>query len=675
MPKDRQINWFYRGFNRTYGAVEKHYIGVVRWMAQRPRTMVCLFFMVVGFAGWIFARHPTAFLPTEDQGYSVVVAQLPAGASQLRVRQVSADIDAVLKNVVGIKGWVTSGGFSDPDSANLSNVVTKYVMYEDWDKRPADLSQARIVAALRERLQSIRKAQFEILIPPPIPGLGQAGGFQMMVEDRTGVGLNAIEKAAQQILLTAEKEPGLRGVMTTFNSKSPQLQLRIDRTMAESLGVTMNDVFQTLQTYLGSTYVNLFNKFNQSFQVRVQADADYRRRLDDIANLYVANRSGQMVPLGALVDVRRVLGSELITHYNLYPAAPLVGSPAPGYSSGEALSIMERIANANLPQNIGYNWTGLSYQEKLLGNQAYFIFALSIALVFLVLAAQYESWSNPAAVIITVPMALVGVIVALIVRGFPSDLYTQIGLVLMIALAAKNAILIVEFARELKAEGMSTADAAVEATRRRFRPILMTSIAFILGVVPLMTATGAGAASQQSLGTVVFGGMLASTLMAIPFVSVFYIVMEGFSERRRARKGVLKSVHPEVALPRWSTEPPQPQSRFCAQMSSIGWAPIFASPLHSIPSRCPTLIPCVRLARAARSRRWKHRNHSTVGRVHFGIKEDCTETDSAETNKLETTVAFKGAKRPKLIKIAVSQRTSTTSNGMETEVACCAYIK
>ena len=345
-------------------------------------------------------------------------------------------------------------------------------MYEDWDKRPADLSQARIVADLRERLQSIRKAQFEVLIPPPIPGLGQAGGFQMMVEDRTGVGLGALEKAAQQILLAAEKEPGLRGVMTTFNSKSPQLQLRIDRTMAESLGVTMNDVFQTLQTYLGSTYVNLFNKFNQSFQVRVQADADYRRRLDDIGNLYVANRSSQMVPLGTLVDVRRVLGSELITHYNLYPAAPLVGGPAPGYSSGEALKIMERLASANLPQNMGYNWTGLSYQEKLIGNQAYFIFALSIALVFLVLAAQYESWSNPAAVIITVPMALVGVIVALIIRDLPSDLYTQIGLVLMIALAAKNAILIVEFARELKAEGMSTADAAVEATRRRFRPIL-----------------------------------------------------------------------------------------------------------------------------------------------------------------------------------------------------------
>ena len=549
VPKDRKVNWFYRGFNRIYDAVEKRYIGVVSWMARRPRTMVCLFFMVVGFAGWIFARHPTAFLPTEDQGYCVVVAQLPAGASQLRVRQVSADIDAVLKNVPGIKGWVTSGGFSDPDSANLSNVVTKYVMYEDWDKRPADLSQTRIVADLRERLQSIRKAQFEVLIPPPIPGLGQAGGFQMMVEDRTGVGLDATRESSAANSLDGRQGSRVARRHDHLQLEKPATSAPINRTMAESLGVTINDVFQTLQTYLGSTYVNLFNKFNQSFQVRVQADADYRRRFDDIANLYVANRSGQMVPLGALLDVRRVLGSELITRYNLYPAAPLVGSPAPGFSSGEALTIMERIANANLPQNIGYNWTGLSYQEKLIGNQAYFIFALSITLVFLVLAAQYESWTNPAAVVITVPMALVGVIVALIIRGLPSDLYTQIGLVLMIALAAKNAILIVEFARELKAEGMSTVDAAVEATRRRFRPILMTSIAFILGVVPLMTATGAGAASQQSLGTVVFGGMLASTLLAIPFVSVFYIVMEGFSERRRARKGIA-SARSEVAVPK-----------------------------------------------------------------------------------------------------------------------------
>jgi hydrophobic/amphiphilic exporter-1 (mainly G- bacteria), HAE1 family len=253
--------------------------------------------------------------------------------------------------------------------------------------------------------------------------------------------------------------------------------------------------------------------------------------LEDIGKLFVANQSDQMVPLGSLLDVRRVLGSELITRYNLYPAATITGVPTPRFSSGEALGFMEQTAANTLHQGMDYEWTGLSYQEKLIGSQAYFIFALSISLVFLVLAAQYESWTDPAAVILTVPMALVGIVIALAVRRFPNDLYTQIGLVLMIALAAKNAILIVEFARELRAEGMSAADAAVEATRRRFRPILMTSIAFILGVVPLLTATGAGSASQQSLGTVVFGGMIASTLLAIPFVPVFYIMMQQVNER------------------------------------------------------------------------------------------------------------------------------------------------
>jgi HAE1 family hydrophobic/amphiphilic exporter-1 len=406
-------------------------------------------------------------------------------------------------------------------------------MYEDWDKRPAGFSQEKIVAELRERFGVLRKAEFSVLIPPPIPGLGQAGGFEMVLEDRAAMGLRPFQDVVQQVQLKAQDKAELSGVTTTFSADSPQLYLDINRTMAQSLGVTIDDVFQTLQTYLGSTYVNQFNKFNQSFQVRVQGDANYRRQLHDVAGLYVANRSGKMVPLGAVVDVRRTLGAELITRYNLYPSASIVGNAAPGFSSGQAVEAMERVASANLPQGVGFDWTGLAYQEKLIGNQAYFIFALSLALVFLVLAGQYESWTDPAAVILTVPIALVGVVTALMIRGFPVDLYTQIGLVLMIALAAKNAILIVEFAKQLREQGMPVAEAAVEAARRRFRPIVMTSVAFILGVVPLLTATGAGAASQQALGTVVFGGMLASTLVAIPFVPGFYVVMENFSERRK----------------------------------------------------------------------------------------------------------------------------------------------
>ena len=412
------MNWFYRGFNRVYGAVEKRYIGIVKWMVRRPRAMVCVFFIIVGLAGAAFAIYPTALMPLEDQGYCIVTARLPAGASQPRVRQVSAEIDAILKDVPGIKGWVTIGGYSALDSAKLANVVTAFVMYQDWDKRPPGFSQTKILATLQEKFLSLQSAQVAVLPPSPIPGLGNAFGFQMVVEDRGGAGLGELQKTVQEMLRTARNRPGfLRIGFTTFSASSPQLYLDIDRTMAKSLGVTLNDVSKTLQTYLGSTYVNLFNKFNQSFQVRVQSDADYRRQLEDIGNLYVANQSGQMVPLGSLLDVRRVLGSELITRYNLYPAATITGVPMPKFSSGEALSFMEQTAAKTLPQGMDYEWTGLSYQEKLIGSQAYFIFALSITLVFLVLAAQYESWIDPAAVILTVPMALVGIVIAL---GYPA---------------------------------------------------------------------------------------------------------------------------------------------------------------------------------------------------------------------------------------------------------------
>ena len=395
IDKNKQINWFYRGFNRVYDSVELRYIGVVRWMAGRPRQMVYVFIAIVGSAGVIFAFHPSAFLPLEDQGYCLIIARLPAGASQPRMREVAANIDSVLKGMPGIKGWVTSGGYSDLDSANLANVITEYVMYEDFAKRPAALTQDAIVANLQNKLRSIQKAAFSVLVPPPIPGLGQAGGFQMMIEDRGSVGIGELQKGAQLILRKAAADQSLQGVTTTFSADSPQLYIDINRTMVESLGVSINDVFQTLQTYLGSTYINLFNKFNQSFQVRVQGEANYRRALEDIQDLNVANRNGQMVPLGTMISVHRALGSELLTRYNLYPAVPIIGGPAPGYSTGQGLAAMETIAHDNLPLGMAYDWTGLSYQEKLIGSQAYFIFALSITLVFLVLAGQYESLDQP----------------------------------------------------------------------------------------------------------------------------------------------------------------------------------------------------------------------------------------------------------------------------------------
>jgi HAE1 family hydrophobic/amphiphilic exporter-1 len=531
--KDRPVNWFYRGFNRTYAALEEHYIALVARMTRHPGAMAALFVAVVAIAGWLFSVYPTALMPLEDQGYCIVAAALPPGASQPRVRQVVSQIDGTLKHVAGIKGWVTVGGYSAFDSAKVANVITTFVVYDDWERRPHGFSQNELLEELTRRLDRIRTARFAVMPPSPIPGLGNAFGFDLMVEDRGSGSLSDLEKATHAIVEGAERQHGfLLAVFSTFSAHSPQIFVDINRTMTHSLAVPLQAVFQTLQTYLGSSYVNLFNKFNQSFQVRLQGEADTRRQIQDISELYVANEGGQMVPLGALLDVRRVLGSELITRFNLYPSAPIIGIPNPTYgSSGQALELMGRIANAVLPPTMDYEWSALSYQEKLVGNQVIFIFILSITLVFLILAAQYESWTDPAAVILTVPVALVGILIALVARRFPVDLYTQIGLVLMIALAAKNAILIVEFARDLSAEGMTAEQAAIEATRRRFRPILMTSLAFILGVVPLLTARGAGAASQQALGTVVFGGMLASTLLAIPFVPVFYILMRRLSAR------------------------------------------------------------------------------------------------------------------------------------------------
>jgi len=528
---EKQVGWFYRNFNRVYAQVENAYVWVVRHMVARPGTMALVFAAAIAVSGWLFILQPTGFLPIEDQGYAIVAVQLPEGSSQPRVEAVSRQLDAILGQTPGLAAWVTVGGYSALDAANISNTLSTFIIYDEWSKRGANLTQDQIVGGLNQKLAAIEEAFAVVLVPPPIMGLGQSGGFQVMVEDRKGLGLGELQKAVWEMIRAGEGQAGLAGLATTFSARSPQIYLDIDRTKAETLDLPLSSVFDTLQAYLGSAYINLFNKFNQVFQVYVQADAPFRLRTEDIKNLYARNRRGEMVPLGTLMEVRRTLSSELVTRYNLYPAAALFGQAAPGFSSGQALSLVERIAQHTLPAGMSFDWTATAYQEKQVGSQAYFIYALSLILIFLVLAAQYESWFSPAAVIMTVPMALVGVLLGLIVRGYDNNLYTQVGLVLMIALASKNAILIVEFARELRAEGHSIAEAAVEATRRRFRPIVMTSFAFILGVVPLLQATGAGAASQRAIGTVVFGGMLSSTLLAIPFVPVFYVLLERLSDR------------------------------------------------------------------------------------------------------------------------------------------------
>ncbi|HME41574.1 MAG TPA: efflux RND transporter permease subunit [Syntrophorhabdales bacterium] len=533
---EKPLNWFYRGFNKAYEAVKNPYMGLVRRMVNRPWSMVVLFFVIITLAGWQFVSRPTGFLPIEDQGFAVLFARLPDGAAQPRAREVSGKIGDILKKTPGIASWVTIGGYSFLDGANVSTINSTFIIYEDWSKRGAALSQEKIVSGLNRKLSAIQEATVFVVIPPAIRGLGQSGGFQMMVEDRKGHGLQELQKVANELVRAGNSEPSLGGLTSTFNANSPQLYLDIDRTKAQSFQVPLNNIFETLRGYLGSSFANLFNKFNQVYQVYIQANDANRLRPEDIKSLYTRNAQGDMVPLGSLVEVRHSQGSELVTRYNLYPAAAIFGSAAPGFSSGQALKLMDRLAADGLPQGMGYDWTATSYQESRVGNQAYFIHAMSIILVFMVLAALYESWTSPAAVILVVPMALVGVLLGLLIRGFDTNLYTEIGLVLMIALASKNAILIVEFARDLQGQGMSVTEAAIEATSRRFRPILMTSLAFVLGVAPLLLASGAGAAGQRAIGTVVFGGMIASTLLAIPFVPVFYVATQWLSGLRGERR-------------------------------------------------------------------------------------------------------------------------------------------
>jgi hydrophobic/amphiphilic exporter-1 (mainly G- bacteria), HAE1 family len=524
--QEKPLNWFYRGFNKGYELTKGLYMKVVRWMVERAGFMMLIYLAIIMLAGYEFSRRPTGFLPTEDQGFAVLFAALPDGAAQPRTRQVAEKIGDILRKTPGVAGWVTIGGYSFLDAANVSNIATTFVVYDQWSKRGSRLSQDKIVANLNRELSGLQEAIAFVVIPPPIRGLGQSGGFQMMVEDRKNLGLEELQRITNDLVQAGNSEMNLIGLATTFKANSPQIRLDIDRTKSLAFGVPVNNVFETLRAYLGSSFVNLFNKFNQVYQVYIQANQQFRLNPDDIKKLYTKNALGEMVSLGSLLEVHRSQGAELITRYNLYPSAAIFGSAAPGFSSGQALQLMEHLADRNLPKGAGYDWTATSYQEKQVGYKAYFIYALSISLVFLVLAALYESWASPAAVILAVPLAMVGVLLGLLFRGFDNNLYTQIGLVLMIALASKNAILIVEFARGLQEQGLSLTEAAIEATSRRFRPIIMTSFAFIMGVAPLMFSGGAGAASEQAIGTTVFGGMIASTLLAIPFVPVLYVVTQ-----------------------------------------------------------------------------------------------------------------------------------------------------
>jgi hydrophobic/amphiphilic exporter-1 (mainly G- bacteria), HAE1 family len=504
-------------------------------------------------------RVPTAFLPDEDQGYLIVSAQLPDGASKDRTDAVMLQIAKIAKGLPGVDHVVTVSGVSILDNfASLANAGVAFVVLDDWGARLKQKGQdlRSINQNLNRALQGVTRAFAFALLPPPIQGIGNVSGFTMQVEIKNGdFDYALLQGLATTVVGDGNAQSALQRLATTFRAGAPQLNVTVDRIKAETLGITVGNVFSALSTYVGSYYAAQFNNFGHVFQVYTQALPGYRASIADIENLKVKAGNGTMTPIGTVVEIKEVQGPPLISLYNLYPSATVVGNPAPGFSSGQALDIMDQIGAQGLPTGTGYEWTAMSYQEKAVGSQIYFVFGLAMLLVYFVLAGQYESWLLPLAVILGVPLALIGTVGALTGVGAANNLYTQIGLILLIALASKNAILIVEYARQKRAEGMEIVAAAVEGARLRLRPILMTSFAFILGVFPLVIATGAGAGARRSIGLAVFSGMLASTCIAVVFVPSFYVVMQRFEERRqgRAARDAQSPVPPAAGLPPSST--------------------------------------------------------------------------------------------------------------------------
>jgi hydrophobic/amphiphilic exporter-1 (mainly G- bacteria), HAE1 family len=533
--------WFSHGFERVYGGMENAYTRLIGRMVRVSGLMVLIGLLLAAAGIWGIARLPTAFIPNEDQGYLLIVAQLPDGAALGRTTAALDQATKLAQNTPGVDRVITISGLSALDNfADLPNAGVSFVVLKPWDQRSK--AAGTDILTIAERLQSGLNAapdgRLTVVPPPPIQGIGNAGGLQMQVELLGGsFNYQRLSELTDKIVQRSDSDPQLQHVLTTFSPGAPQVSVTVNRERTQTLRVSVGDVFSTLSSYLGSTYVNQFNKFGQVFQVYVQADSQFRLQPDDLLNLYVRSQDNRMVSVGAVAHLGSEVAPSLITLYNLYPSSTIIGAPARGVSSGQGLEVMEGIAKATLPSDVSYQWTAMSYQEKLTGNQLYYLFGLSVLLVYLCLAGQYESWILPLAVLSAVPLALLGPVVALTSLGVANNLYTQIGLILMIALSAKNGILIVEMAREGRiVQGKSILEAAVEASRSRFRPILMTSFAFGLGVVPLVLATGAGANGRISLGLSVVSGIIASTCLAVLFVPSFFAVLQGLDERRKARK-------------------------------------------------------------------------------------------------------------------------------------------
>jgi HAE1 family hydrophobic/amphiphilic exporter-1 len=526
----------FRLFNSGFDQASTGYTFIVQRFVRWIAILLFVYAGLVGLTGLTLNRLPTGFVPPEDQGYLFVNVQLPDAASTQRTVDVMDRLHAIYEETPGVSDSLSIAGYSLLGGHAGSNLGFSIVILKPWDERAAPQeSLPAIVSSLRNRFQEVKQAIVFPFVPPPIDGLGNAGGFQMEVLDQGGAGYQQLQQTAEDLAESGSRQSGLTGLNSSFRANVPQLFADVDRVKAKTMSVPLGSIYGTLQAYLGSAYVNDFTFNNRAYQVRLQAESQYRSKREDILALDVRDAQGRMVPLGALVDVQEDFGPSVVRRYNLYPSAAINGSAAPGFSSGEALELMEELADTRMSADFGFQWTGISYQEKVAAGGQALVLVLAVVFVFLVLAAQYESWTSPAAVIAVVPLAALGVVIALLVRGADNNTYTQIGIVLLVALASKNAILIVEFASAECSKGVPIGEAAVNAARLRLRAILMTAFSSILGFLPLLFAAGAGAASRQAVGNAVVGGMLAATVFSLLFVPTFFVVFEKISQWSRAK--------------------------------------------------------------------------------------------------------------------------------------------
>ncbi|WP_117149981.1 efflux RND transporter permease subunit [Pseudomonas coronafaciens] len=544
-PKDRFSRfldkmlggWLFRPFNRFFEKASHGYVGTVARVIRSSGIALLVYagLMVLTWVG--FVSTPTGFVPSQDKQYLVAFAQLPDAASLDRTEDVIKRMSELALKQPGVQDAIAFPGLSINGFTNSPNNGVVFVTLKPFDERKdASLSANAIAGALNGQFASIQEAYMAIFPPPPVQGLGTIGGFRLQIEDRGNLGYDELYKETQNVIAKSRSVPELAGLFTSYTVNVPQVDAAIDREKAKTHGVAVSDIFDTLQVYLGSLYANDFNRFGRTYQVNVQAEQQFRQDADQIGQLKVRNNLGEMIPLATFVKVSDTAGPDRVMHYNGFITAEINGAAAPGYSSGQAQAAVEKLLREELPTGMVYEWTDLTYQQILSGNTALFVFPLCVLLAFLVLAAQYESWSLPLAVILIVPMTLLSAIAGIMIAGSDNNIFTQIGLIVLVGLACKNAILIVEFAKDKQAEGMSPLDAVLEACRLRLRPILMTSFAFIMGVVPLVLSSGAGAEMRHAMGVAVFSGMLGVTFFGLLLTPVFYVLIRNYVERKEARK-------------------------------------------------------------------------------------------------------------------------------------------